>query len=318
MMAAITSLMCPSCGAPLTLDEGDLISECKHCGTSSYLAEEGDYPRLMVRNCVGAQSARELCQEWWGGLNKARDIAKVAVIGDVRLVYLPFWSVTGSIFAWFTGYKKTKNARHPKEAIVSEGMRWNGLACSAGDLGVESLPSLEGELEPFDASKLEPYAIPYAVTESLDEAMSSATSAMVARVRSELPMDGIYQQETHLVPRQAGVVYYPVWIVDYTYKGRQYKVLLDGFLGKVVFGRAPGSALYRSAVFTGAAALGTFLIPLGFKALESCTGRKCGGSLGISLLGLAICLGGYFAFRMMSTVQGGKAIGATGIEKVVL
>ncbi len=316
-MAGITSLLCPSCGAPLPMEEGDLIAECAHCGTNSYLAEEEDYPKFMVRNCVGAQSAREICKEWWGGLNKARDIAKVAAIDDVRLVYLPFWNVKSSIFAWFTGYTRgSKGAIHPREAVTADGMKWNGLACNAGDLGVESLPSLEGDMEPFDASKLEPFAIPYAVTESLTAAISDARSAMMTRVRKEIQMSGIYQEESYMIGKGAGIVYYPVWIVDYSYKGRLYKVLLDGFWGRVIFAKAPGSALYRSAVFTGAATIGTFLVPLGLKALSVCTGRNCGGTLGISLLGLGICLAGYAAFRALSIIQDGKAIGATGIEKV--
>jgi hypothetical protein len=51
-------------------------------------------------------------------------------------------------------------------------------------------------------------------------------------------------------------VYYPLWVLRYTYRQRAFQVVVDGFSGEVLYGKAPGNSLYRAAVLVGGMALG--------------------------------------------------------------
>jgi hypothetical protein len=45
----------------------------------------------------------------------------------------------------------------------------------------------------------------------------------------------------------------------YLYRGRAFQVVVDGLTGQVLYGKAPGSSIYRAAVLVGGMALGAFL-----------------------------------------------------------
>jgi hypothetical protein len=56
-----------------------------------------------------------------------------------------------------------------------------------------------------------------------------------------------------------GIVYYPLWVLRYIYRGRTFQVVVDGFSGDVLYGKAPGSVFYRAAVLVGGMAIGALI-----------------------------------------------------------
>jgi hypothetical protein len=52
------------------------------------------------------------------------------------------------------------------------------------------------------------------------------------------------------------MIYYPVWVVRYSYHDRMYMDTVDGVTGQVLSGRAPGDPLFQSLAMTGGAVVG--------------------------------------------------------------
>ena len=72
-------------------------------------------------------------------------------------------------------------------------------------------------------------------------------------------LDRVAQVFTRLVHRRFGLVYYPLWVLRYLYRDRAFQVVVDGYTGKVLYGKAPGSTLYRALVLIGGMIAGAFL-----------------------------------------------------------
>src|SRR5690606_41752721 len=49
------------------------------------------------------------------------------------------------------------------------------------------------------------------------------------------------------------------WVLRYLYRGRAFQVVVDGYSGKVLYGKAPGNTIYRAAVLVASMAVGALL-----------------------------------------------------------
>ena len=70
-------------------------------------------------------------------------------------------------------------------------------------------------------------------------------------MRKAANLDRIGQVFVRLTGWQESLVYYPLWVLRYSYRGRSFQVVVDGFSGEVLYGKAPGSVFYRAAVLVG-------------------------------------------------------------------
>jgi hypothetical protein len=79
----------------------------------------------------------------------------------------------------------------------------------------------------------------------------------------------------------------------YQYRGRAYQVVVDGHSGGILYGKAPGSTLYRAAILVGGMALGA-LVAVDASALAFYLGAGSnddeGGLIffGLALIGVGI------------------------------
>jgi hypothetical protein len=105
-------------------------------------------------------------------------------------------------------------------------------------------------------------------------------------------------QDMHVFPKDLSVIYYPLWVVRYTYSERIYFATVDGVTGMVLSGRAPGDNLWRSITM----ALGMAISGIG---VSFCLWLAIQGgsqdSIGIGIAGAIGCLlvaaGAYAFFR---------------------
>jgi hypothetical protein len=101
------------------------------------------------------------------------------------------------------------------------------------------------------------------------------------------------------------LVYYPLWVIRYLYRGRSFQVVVDGFSGQVLYGKAPGNTLYRAAVLVGGMGLGSLIAVDGAAAalylLTQAEGDNAivilGAALGLFTFGTTIMWRAYRAFR---------------------
>jgi hypothetical protein len=239
------------------------------------------------------------------------------------LAYLPFWADWGRVMSWVFGQKQVgsgDNKRYePREVRSVQEMTWNGVALDVGEFGVSQV-SLSGRpLEPFDSDGLHANGLVFEPVGSVSEARDAAEHEFEQRVRREARLDRIAQVFIRQIQRRMGLVYYPLWVLRYLYRGRSFQVVLDGYSGDVLYGKAPGSTLYRAAVLVGGMALGAFLAVDGSALAwyiaassrgDDAEGLFVGGLVALAV-GFGIMVAAYRAFRYGEHYEfrSGKKIG---------
>jgi hypothetical protein len=220
-------------------------------------------------------------------------------VSEVFMVHLPFWATWGRALAWFFGQKQEGSGDHrhwvPKEVRVTQDLTWNGAACEVGEFGVTQI-SLEGRpLQPCDTNALHRSGMVFEPTSSSVDAMAQAQAYFENQTRSQASLERVSQSFVRIVRPRQGLVFYPLWVIRYAYRGRNFQVVVDAYSGEVLYGKAPGNVFYRAAVLVGGMAAGSFItVDLGLLALQSDSENSGELGIGLAIAGLALM---YFAFR---------------------
>ena len=260
-MDAVHGLACPRCGGMLSIPEGQAIVRCPYCDLRSLVQGERGYRRYQVPCRVDRARAEAALRQFFSRHKAiARDVLRRAEVDEVFLAHIPFWISRGRVLAWVFGEKEVGSGDNrrlePREVQISQDATWNGAALDVGEFGVESVPVEGLPLEPFDPDALHASGMVFEPVGSVSQAQAAAQEDFNARVRSSSGLDRISQIFMRTLRPRFGLVYYPLWVLRYHYRGRAFQVLVDGHGGQVLYGKAPGNTLYRAAVLVGGMALG--------------------------------------------------------------
>jgi hypothetical protein len=261
---ALKGLTCPRCGGVVAIPEGQALVICPFCEQRSVVSGERGVRRYQVPQRANREQAVEAYQRFLrSSVAIARDVSSKAELSETLLVHLPFWSAWGRGVAWAFGQERVgsgDNERYePREKRAVTELSWNGVACDVGEFGVRRI-SLEGRpLEPFNSEQLHRSGMVFEPVGSEEEALETARHAFEQEVGGKVKMDRTAQLFTRLLSPRLGVVYYPVWVMRYLYRGRSFQVVVDGFDGAPLYGKAPGNVLYRAAMLVGGMAVGAAL-----------------------------------------------------------
>lgn len=302
---ALQGLNCPRCGGMVPIPEGQVIVICPYCELRAVVRGEKGVRRYQTPCRINREQAIAAFRHFLSGnWAIARDAARQAQLEEAMLVHLPFWAAWGQGLGWTFGRKKIgsgdRKRYEPREVRVVEEMSWNGAACDVGEFGVSHI-SLDGRpLEPFDPDQLHRTGLVFEPVGSSWQALETARQAFENRVNSRAHLDEISQSFVRIVRPRLGLLYYPLWVVRYLYHGRSFQVVVDGFDGSILYGKAPGNVLYRAAVLVGGMALGS-AIAIDLTALILTSSNDSDGSFGAALAsfvgGLVILFLSYRKFR---------------------
>jgi DNA-directed RNA polymerase subunit RPC12/RpoP len=305
-LQALHGLNCPRCGGMVPIPEGQLIVRCPYCDLRSFVRGERGLQRFQMPQRIGREQATKVLKQFLGGnWAIARDAGKTAKLEETFLVHLPFWAVWGRVAAWAFGEKKVgsgKDTRYePREVRLVNEMTWNGAACDVGEFGVTQVALDGAVLEAYDVDGLHERGLVFEPVGSLQQAKKAAEDQFQAEIRKRLRLDRISQTFVRMFRRRYGLVYYPMWVLRYLYKGRHFQVVVDGFSSRVLYGKAPGNTLFRAAVLVLGMALGAFLAVDASAFAFSLTSGDEGGflALGVFLIiaGLGVMFVSYRKFR---------------------
>jgi hypothetical protein len=181
-------------------------------------------------------------------------------------------------------------------------MTWNGAACDVGEFGVTQVPPVEHNLDPFEPEVLHNTGLVFEPVNSFSEARETAEQQFQEQVQRKANLDRLSQLFMRTLRNRYGLVYHPLWVMRYLYRGRVFQVVVDGYSGKVLYGKAPGNTIYRAAVLVLGMALGAFLAIDVPAFLLSALGDGNGGgvlmfALSAFVAGLGIMFASYRAFR---------------------
>ncbi len=262
----LSGLACPNCGGTISIPEGQPIVECPYCQQRSLVRGERGLRRYQVPLRIDRNQALQATRAFFtSSYAIARDLTQKAKLQEDFVVYLPFWVQWARVLAWVFGQEKVgsgKNSRYvPREVKIAEEMTWNGAACDVGEFGVTQIPfTIQTPVEPFQSEQLHNAGMVFEPVGSQSDAEKTALTDFEARVKKMASIDRVNQTFVRTVAPRLGLVYYPLYVLRYLYRGRSFQVAIDGLTGKVLYGKAPGNTWYRAGIMVGGMALGAFLM----------------------------------------------------------
>jgi hypothetical protein len=305
---SLQGLNCPNCGGMVSVPEGQLIVHCPYCEMRSFVRGERGILRYQVPQRLDRAAAAERLGQF---LSSSMQIAPAARRGaqltETFLVYLPFWTVWSTVGGWVFGEKRVgsgdKARYEPREVRLVQQMSWNGSAFDPGEFGVEQVPFVEGDLQPFDPDELHNRGMVFEPVGAFSEARREAEAEFEQQVRRKAGLDRVGQIFVRSLRRRYALVYHPLWVLRYGFRERAFQVVVDGFSGQVLYGKAPGNTLYRALALVGGMAIGAFLAVDVSAALLYLLGDSNDGggiaaaALGALALGAGLMYAGYRKFR---------------------
>jgi DNA-directed RNA polymerase subunit RPC12/RpoP len=298
-------LTCPNCGGVLPIPEGQVIVRCPYCEMRSLVHGEHGLHRYQVTQQADQKVAVSALRKFLSGnWAIARDASRRSQLQEAFLVYLPFWTVWSRLAAWAFGQEKVGSGDdshyEPREVRVVQQVSWNGAACDVTEFGVNRVPLDGQDLKPFNAEELHRNAMVFEPINSFSDARMAAENQFQEQARRRAGLDRLAQLFVRFFRRRYGLLYYPLWVMRYLYRGRSFQVVVDAHSGKVLYGKAPGNTLYRAGILVLGMALGAFVTvdasAFFFSSSSNSDGNIAAGLVSI-LIGLGIIMAAYRRFR---------------------
>ena len=315
MPDVITGLACPNCSGALSVREGQRLVKCPYCGERSLVSGERGVGRYQVERKVDRDHATQAVRGFWSGLNRAFDLPRRAQITEMFLAYVPYWRAQSQLAGWIFGevQEGSGNTRHysPREVQLMLPMDWTGAAGDVAEFGVDSIALAGTQFKAYDPDALHQEGMVFEPTGSETDARDNAQKDWELRARKQSNLDRVGQTVLHFLRRSLALVYYPLWVGRYSYRNRVYQVVVDGYSGKVLYGKAPGNIYYRALMLVGGTALGSFVLvdglSLALSLLGSSDSHSGSGSLALLAVpvvaGVGLMYGGYRLFRWGEEIE---------------
>ena len=245
MVAVTNQISCSHCGAPLPVQPGEILITCSYCGFTS-VVETGqafEFEHSLILNAVAADQVFPMLESWMkNSFIAPKDLSKKSSLTEQSLVYLPFWVVSGEASSHYKGIFERVAPAAEKEGDITNHYDWMILARTQTDFPTRSYHlSLEGKI-PFEATKIEKNA------KVLNSEMTSQDAAQ--RARDEISnlhqflakdrVDRIIDIKTNFDISGTYYLHAPVWFLGYDYKGKRFRVIMDGASGQIITGELPG------------------------------------------------------------------------------
>jgi hypothetical protein len=299
--------------------------KCKYCGVSLLVRGEKGVLKYHQLRKAEAGNAEESARKWFGGIDKARDLRKRAIFETPFLVYLPFWRITGKVVGWIFGNQVKKEVvrrgdrthvrtrRVPVERMVMKDYVWTNAACDVSEFGVESVDMPSPDFSMYDRQKLQEDGMIFEPTEAKSDAIDEAKRDMRSWAKGSVKVDEVTFEKLNVVDVRPSIVYYPLWVLRYDYKGRRYQMVTDGATSGVLYGRAPGSTLFRVASLVGTMLVGNLILTTVIRIQD----LDYRAMIVVVLLCLGLMAAGFWKFRYGGEVKkGGRGKSAVDAAKL--
>jgi DNA-directed RNA polymerase subunit RPC12/RpoP len=268
MTGISVGLTCPACGGVVSTAEGEDVVACPYCSSTLFIEGDKGVTTIAFRSKLSRDHAVNTTAQWWARGWKARDLRTAGRITEVYPIYLPFWRANTRAAGWVCGYEERRHTdqkgnvrveKIPREVMVLQDYQFSEIACDPGDLGIRYLRNFTGETGFTDFEMIPTFDS----TTSKDDALVHAKNDAMAKARSSARVPHVTFERIHVFARNLTLIYYPVWVVRYTYRDRMYFSTVDGVTGQNLSGRAPGDPLFQSMAVTAGTSVGGLIAAAG-------------------------------------------------------
>lgn len=278
-------VQCEACGAQTILGPGESAVQCAFCGSPHVLEDQsvaGIAPESVLPFTVGKDAAVGAFRKWLKGRFFAPGKAKrLAMLGQITGVYLPHWTYDSDTQSRYTGMEGhyyyvnvpvtvQRNGRTVRETRRERRTRWSPtrgwVSKHFDDILIAAsrrLPEkLLNRVRPFALNQLCRYEAGFlagftaekpllSVEEGWEEAQEVIQREMRELARRDILHRADEAQVTGLESSHENIKYkltlLPMYISSFTYKEKQFHVLVNGQSGKCG-GEAPVSPWRVAAV----------------------------------------------------------------------
>src|SRR5262245_52735776 len=268
-----SEVRCTGCGAVVLLEDKVVTERCPFCAThlenQPHSAEAMIAPESLLPFKHTSREAYARFGQWVEGLWFApSELKKLANLGQLSGVYLPFWTYDAMTYSRYTGQRGddywdteyyTENGESKSRQVRKT--RWTGVAGKVDHFfddvlvcGSKSLPGwMVDRLDPWDLPALEPFRPDflsgfkterYAI--DLPAGFEKAKQIMAEYILELCRQDigGDHQRVEAVKTRHVGVTFkhllLPVWVAAYRYREKVFRILVNARTGEVV-GERPWS-----------------------------------------------------------------------------
>lgn len=266
---------CQGCGGEILTNENTTASFCSFCGRPSLMKDRltgALLPEYVLPFKIPRESASEQYKKWAKrGLLTPSIFKSRSTINKITGIYVPFWLFDFN--AYMRMHAKCKNVHrkitgdyenvYTEYFDVDREVEAEYLKIPA-DASKKMPDDIMDKLEPFVYSELERFEMPYLsgyYAEKYDYQSSEMSPRVESRVKKYIyeatrstivgySSVNVTNQQTRLERKKASYALLPVWILNCTYRGKNYLFALNGQTGKIVADR-PISKIKSVAWFVG-------------------------------------------------------------------
>ncbi len=250
---------CPSCGAEVLCDEHTAATFCSFCGNPSIIKDRVEgvkTPDAIIPFKISKEQAVEMYKSWTKkGLFTPSEFRSRAVIEKITGIYVPFWIYDYDAEAAITAHcTRVHTERHgDTEYVHTDNFRvtrdvqadYRKIPADASEKMPDDVMDL---MEPFNYNEMTKFEMPYLsgfyaekynygrdelaprVEKRVGDYITSAARSTIVGYSSI----NIIDSRTHLKRNDAHYTMFPVWVLNYRYRDKDYNFTLNGQTGKIV------------------------------------------------------------------------------------
>jgi len=244
MPEILREIRCPHCGAPIKFDKGDIILTCQYCGYTGVVdvSRPFTFEHSMFVNQLDAYAVEKFVLDWFSeGFLKPPDLRKRGRIVEKTLLYIPLWVISLDAVTSYEGYFERLGPSLSRRDVIRGSYDWVVLARKKA-----LFPEREYHLAlalkvPFDIGRIEKYGSVLNSEIDYEEAERRAVDGVreLHKYLVKREVDKIVSINTEVKVLEKNYVHAPVWIIVYEYKGKLYKLYVDGAGKEVILGEVP-------------------------------------------------------------------------------
>jgi len=207
---------CKNCGGPLRVIVGQFVIHCPYC-KSKYFLDQEIPPAVVLKPEIDLSGAKKMILKGLQHKEIAKSFLHNSYFEKAVLYYVPFFEIRGIKAGWTS-------------ASISENIEYSYQSFDflekANDLSDLSIGFFD--YSTVEESILEARQIPYNLVEMRKNGVVLPAKKIDSRSIK------VNQTDATLVERHYRLIYFPIWEINYTYRGIIFKSYLSAVNGQVL------------------------------------------------------------------------------------